>query len=179
MNCEDHKINKKEMIMMIWIILLQALLSLVAGHEDHDSWVNWTAEEQWPHGELNCWHGFRDFDPLTQKRVYNVGVHAPAGIETAWREYNLTFTNYLNEVVGKRFKPHIEFKMYPTQDPLRDWIDGDESIDFMYSDTGIFSCIATEIGSQPLGTTIARQTVRGREYVLDVFSGKLLTRFRP
>lgn len=156
---------------MIWILSL-ALLSLVAGHDNHDAWVNWTSHDLWPEGELDCWHGFREFDPLTQKRVYRVGVHAPAGIETAWREYNLTFTSYLNTVVGKRFNPAIEFSMYATEDPLRDWIDGDNCADFMYSDTGIYSCIATEVGAQPIGTTIARQSARGRDYALDQFAGE-------
>eukprot|EP00526_Cylindrotheca_closterium_P002165 CAMPEP_0113655642 /NCGR_PEP_ID=MMETSP0017_2-20120614/29831_1 /TAXON_ID=2856 /ORGANISM="Cylindrotheca closterium" /LENGTH=930 /DNA_ID=CAMNT_0000568935 /DNA_START=231 /DNA_END=3019 /DNA_ORIENTATION=+ /assembly_acc=CAM_ASM_000147 len=160
---------------MIWILSSLAMLSLVAGHEDPSAWVNWTADDHWPEGELNCWHGFRDFDSLTQKRVYHVGVHAPAGIETAWREYNLTFTTYLNEVVGKRFKPNIEFIMEATDDPLRDWLDGDTTdVDFMYSDTGIFSCIATEVGAQPIATTVAKQSARGREYALDQFAGTML-----
>ena len=154
------------------LILLQILLGLVAGHDNHDAWVNWTADDHWPAGELDCWHGIREFDPLTQQRVYRVGVHAPAGIDTAWREYNLTFTTYLNAAVGQRFKPPIEFTMHPTDNPLRDWVDDDNSVDFMYSDTGIFSCIATEIGAQTLGTTIAHQEVRGREYALDVLGGK-------
>ena len=155
--------------MILKLIFLQSVLGLVAGHDNHDAWVNWTGEDQWPHGELNCWHGFREFDPQTQQRVYRVGVHAPAGLDTAWREYNLTFTAYLNSVVGQRFRPPIEFTMHATDDPLRDWVDGDKSVDFMYSDTGIYSCIATEIGAQPLGTTIAHQTVRGRDVALDVF----------
>ncbi|CAJ1961059.1 unnamed protein product [Cylindrotheca closterium] len=159
---------------MNWILRL-ALLGLVTGHDNHDAWENWTAHEHWPPGELNCWHGFRTFDPLTQQRVYRIGVHAPAGVETALREYNLTFTTYLNAVVGKRFKPNIEFTMHATSDPLQDWVDGgDTSVDFMYSDTGIYSCIATEIGAQPIGTTVAHQSARGRDYALDQFAGTML-----
>jgi hypothetical protein len=80
------------------------------------------ASEQWPQGELNCWHGYRRFDPLLQKRQYTVGVHAPVGLETAWREFNLTFEEYLDRTVGDRFIPPIRFRMKPTVDPLRDWV---------------------------------------------------------
>lgn len=89
----------------------------------------------WPPGELNCAHGFRQFNPLTQKRVYHVGVHAPGGEEKAWREFNLTFETYLSHAVGRRWIPPIEFKMIATMNPLRDWVDNKADVDFMYSDT--------------------------------------------
>jgi hypothetical protein len=133
---------------------------------------NWTAEEQWPTGELNCAQGFREFDEVTQKRTYYVGVHAPAGVETAYSEFNMTFEVYLNEAVGKRWDPPIEFKMKATQNPLEDWLDNGEEVDFMYTDTGVFSCIGTEVGAQPLATTIASLAARGRDYTLDVAAGK-------
>jgi hypothetical protein len=157
---------------MIWVLTL-ALVHLVSGHEgDQFSLTNWTAEEQWPAGELNCAHGLREFNPLTQKRVYHIGVHAPAGIDTAWREFNLTFEAYLNAAVGERWNPPIEFKMKATESPLVDWIDNKEDVDFMYSDTGIYSCFGTEVGGQPLGTTISQLQARGRTHELDVFAGK-------
>ena len=84
----------------------------------------------------------------------------------------MTFETYLNEVVGKRWDPPISFKMVVTDNPLRDWIDQREEVDFMYSDTGIYSCIATEVGAQALGTTISRLSARDREYELDEFSGE-------
>eukprot|EP00980_Cylindrotheca_fusiformis_P016238 scaffold4825_cov132-Cylindrotheca_fusiformis.AAC.15 len=133
---------------------------------------DWTAEEHWPQGELNCETGYREFDDLTQKRTYYVGIHAPAGIDKAYREFNLTFDKYLNEVVGKRWEPPIEFKIKVADEPLRDWIDRGEEVDFMYTETGIFSCIGIEIGAQPLGTTVARLNARGRDNSLDVFAGK-------
>ena len=135
---------------------------------------DWSAAEQWPPGELNCAHGFRKFDPLTQKRIYNIGVHAPDGPDVALNEFNLTFEAYLSHAVGKRWNPPIEFKMTPSTDPLRDWVDNKEDVDFMYSDTGLYSCIGVEIGGQPLGTTISRLTARGQEYNLDMFGGTLL-----
>eukprot|EP00980_Cylindrotheca_fusiformis_P005530 scaffold1172_cov115-Cylindrotheca_fusiformis.AAC.5 len=132
------------------------------------------AGEPWPQGELNCAQGFRKLNKITQKQTYYVGIHAPAGVETAYREHNMTFDRYLNEVVGKRWDPPIEFKIKVTDDPLRDWIDYGEEVDFMYTDTGIFSCIGIEIGAQPIGTTISRLTSRGRDYTLDVFAGTMM-----
>ena len=73
-------------------------------------WSISEVEDHWPQGELNCAHGYRWFDPLLQKKTYYVGVHAPAGIETAWREFNLTFEEYLDRTVGDRFIPPINFK---------------------------------------------------------------------
>ena len=134
---------------------------------------DWTEEEHWPTGEVNCTSGTYQLQE-GQKQTYVVGVHAPAGIETAWREFNLTFDAYLNEAVGKRWDPPIAFKMVVTDDPLVDWIDRRDEVDFMYSDTGIYSCIATEVRSKPLGTTISRLSARGKEYELDVFAGKEL-----
>eukprot|EP00980_Cylindrotheca_fusiformis_P014568 scaffold3924_cov109-Cylindrotheca_fusiformis.AAC.17 len=64
--------------------------------------------------------------------------------------------------------------MKPTEYPLQSWIDNKEDVDFMYSDTGTYSCIATEIGGQPLGTTIVSLESRGREYSLDIYGGKLI-----
>ncbi|CAB9524010.1 activated protein kinase catalytic subunit alpha-1 [Seminavis robusta] len=141
------------------------LVPLVLGQDDH-----------WPQGQLNCAHGFRQFDPLTQKKIYRVGVHAPNGLETARKEFNLTFETYLTHAVGRRWIPPIEFKMVPTMDPLRDWVDKNADVDFMYSDTGLYSCIGTEIGGQPLGTTISHLTARGRSYNLDMLGGVILTR---
>jgi hypothetical protein len=140
---------------------------------------NWTAEEQWPHGDVKCIQGLREFDKLTQKRTYYVGVHAPAGVETAYSEFNMTFELYLNEAVGKRWDPPIDFKMKATDNPLRDWLDNGEEVDFMYTDTGIFSCIGTEVGAQPIATTIASLSARGRDYKLDVFAGKSERCSRP
>ena len=131
-------------------------------------------EKQWPAGGLNCYFGLRDFDPLLHKKVYTVGVHAPAGIDTAWQEFNLTFQEYLDRTVGDRFVPPIRFQMKPSVDPLRDWVDhenGEDTPDFMYSDTGLYSCIGVEIGGQPIGTTISYLSARGRSYTLDIYGG--------
>jgi hypothetical protein len=155
------------------IFLSLALIHAVSGRAREVDLENWTPEEHWPAGEVNCTYGQREFNELTQKRVYTVGVHAPSGADKVWREFSLTFVTYLNEVVGKRWDPPIEFKMKPSENPLVSWIDEGDDVDFMYSDTGLYSCIGTEIGSQPIGTTIANLKARGREYELDMHGGKL------
>ena len=132
----------------------------------------WTPEKQWTLGNINCTYGLREFNKHTQKQVYTIGVHATAGIEKAMHEYNMTFETYLNEVVGKRWDPPIEFKMKATEYPLLSWIDLKEEVDFMYSDTGLYSCIGTEIGAQPLATTIRSLTSRGNDYDLDIYGGE-------
>jgi hypothetical protein len=143
--------------------------------------TNWTAEGYGPdgYGDPNCVQGRREFNEMTQKKTYYVGVHAPTGVETAFTEFNMTFETYLNEAVGKRWDPPIEFKMKATNNPLRDWLDNGEEVDFMYTDTGIYSCIGTEIGAQPLATTIASLVARGREYNLDIYAGKSERGIRP
>eukprot|EP00980_Cylindrotheca_fusiformis_P023391 scaffold10429_cov126-Cylindrotheca_fusiformis.AAC.22 len=163
-----------EDITMCWILSL-ALMGVVSGYntESFQS-TNWTVEEQWPAGSLNCAQGFQKYDPLTQKRVYNVGVHAPSGSETAVKELNLTFETYLNEAVGRRWDPPIEFKMTATEDPLHAWIDEKEDVDFMYSDTGIYSCFGVEVGAEALVTTVSHLKSRGRPYQLDIFAGTII-----
>ena len=134
----------------------------------------WDPEEYWPAGRLDCAQGFRQFNELTQKKTYNIGIYAPDNIETTVREFNLTFETYLTETVGKRWNPPIEFKMVPTRYPLIAWIDQNQDVDMMYADSGFFSCTGTEIGAQPLGTTLSRTKVRGRYYDLDVLGGTML-----
>ncbi|CAJ1941386.1 unnamed protein product [Cylindrotheca closterium] len=153
---------------------LAALCFIPRSNSEYLDMEGWTANKHWAVGDINCTHGLREFNKHTQKRVYTVGVHAPAGIDKAWNEFNMTFETYLTEVVGKRFDPPIEFKMKPSEWPLLDWIDNAEDVDFMYSDTGLYSCIGTEIGSQPLATTIASLESRGNEYELDSYGGTIL-----
>ena len=152
---------------VLLLVILPAGLCQLLNDWDEDPW-----EAQTP----NCEQGLREFNPVTQKRKYTIGIHAPAGVETAYREFNLTFQDYLNEAVGKRFEPPIEFSLTATNRPLRDWLDRKEEIDFVYTDTGIFSCIGIEVGAQPLATTVSRLTSRGQQYDLDVFAGTMMAR---
>ena len=148
------------------------LLLLVIGITHHAT-TN-AQQDVWPEGELNCAQKYREFDPITQKKTYYVGVHATSGVDYAFQRFNLTFEAYLNEAVGKRWNPPIEFKMVATEEPLRDWVDRQQEIDFMYADTGVYSCLGVEIGAQPLATTVERLKARGREYELDSLAGKTL-----
>eukprot|EP00980_Cylindrotheca_fusiformis_P023386 scaffold10429_cov126-Cylindrotheca_fusiformis.AAC.17 len=163
-----------EIITLLWI--LSSAMTGVASAYNTEScgFANTTAEEQWPTAILNCAQGFQTYDPLTQKRVYTVGVHAPSGNETALKELNLTFETYLNAAVGRRWDPPIQFKMRVSEDPLHDWIDEKEDVDFMYSDTGIYSCFGVEIGAKPLVTTVSHLKSRGRPYELDIFAGTMI-----
>ncbi|CAJ1957895.1 unnamed protein product [Cylindrotheca closterium] len=163
----------KELLPSLYMVLI-ALCSLQRASSEYLDMEGWTADKHWAVGDINCTHGLLEFNKHTQKRVYTVGVHAPAGIDKAWNEFNMTFETYLTEVVGKRFDPPIEFQMKPSEWPLLDWIDNAEDVDFMYSDTGLYSCIGTEIGAQPLATTIASLESRGREYELDSYGGTIL-----
>ena len=151
---------------------LSTALCFVHGANSEYLDEGWTPRSQWTIGDINCTHGLREFNEHTQKKVYTIGVHAPAGAEKAMQEYNMTFETYLTEVVGKRWDPPVEFKMKPTEWPLLSWIDLEEEVDFMYSDTGLYSCIGTEIGAQPLATTIASLESRGKHYELDIYGGK-------
>ena len=149
-------------------------LNATSPQDDTSNVGIWDPEEYWPAGRLDCAQGFRQFNELTQKKTYNIGIYAPDNIDTTVREFNLTFETYLTETVGKRWNPPIEFKMVPTRYPLIAWIDQDQDVDMMYADSGFFSCTGTEIGAQPLGTTLSRTKVRGRYYDLDVLGGTML-----
>ncbi|CAB9524509.1 activated protein kinase catalytic subunit alpha-1 [Seminavis robusta] len=129
-------------------------------------------------GRPDCFAGLRKFDPLIHKKVYQIGVHAPGGIDTAWREFNTTFVDYLTATAGQRFDPPISFNMTTSDQPITDWVDGREEneMDFIYSDTGVMSCFGVEMGAQILATTVSHMKVRGHEYNLDLFGGVIFTR---
>eukprot|EP00980_Cylindrotheca_fusiformis_P020566 scaffold7641_cov115-Cylindrotheca_fusiformis.AAC.12 len=155
-------------------LLSTTLLVVYSLERSHWDEANWNASEHWPLGELNCAQGLRSFNERTQKRTYNIGVYAPDNVEETMKAFNMTFETYLTETVGKRWDPPISFKMVPTRYPLIDWIDEKQDVDFMYADSGFFSCTGTEIGAVALATTLSRTTVRGREYDLDVLAGTIL-----
>lgn len=53
-------------------------------------------------------------------------------------------------------------------------VDNEEDVDFMYSDTGLYSCVGVEIGGQPVGTTISHLEARGRGFNLDMYGGSMV-----
>ncbi|CAB9502908.1 activated protein kinase catalytic subunit alpha-1 [Seminavis robusta] len=126
--------------------------------------------------QMDCTSPRRDFNEREQKTHYKVGVHAIRGVDAAYEEYNKTFGEYLTATAGNRFDPPITFEMVPvTFQELFDKV-ATEDIDFFYANPGIFSCVGTEVGAQPIATIVSRLEVRGHEYELDVFGGVIFTR---
>ena len=118
----------------------------------------------------------KKFDPKWHKKKYRVGVHARHGFEFAYLEYNKTFTEYLTATAGQRFDPPIEFETVPVNfQGLFDAVEED-TVDFFFSDPGIYSCIGIEFGAQPLATVISRLEARGNVYDLDVYGGVMIVR---
>jgi hypothetical protein len=100
------------------------LIDVVVPVQDTYDYTNYQEllSNKWPAMTQTCVDEKHKFNPLTQKRVYTVGMGATAGVDTAWLQYNLTFTKYLNAVVGPRFDPPIQFEMAVTTRPLNDWV---------------------------------------------------------
>lgn len=126
--------------------------------------------------DTDCLAGLHTFNPLSQKPVYRVGVHAIRGEEAAFAEYNKVFSDYLTATAGQRFDPPLQFEMVPvTFQGLFDAVEKEE-IDFFYANPSIYSCVGTEVGAQPLVTITSKLEVRGHSYELDVFGGVIFTR---
>jgi hypothetical protein len=49
-------------------------------------------------------------------------------------------------------------------------------MDFLYSNSGTYSCVATEVGATALGTVVKSYNLRGQHYDLDVYSGVIAVR---
>jgi hypothetical protein len=100
------------------------MVDVVVPVQDSYDYTNYQdlLSRQWPAMTETCVNGKQEFEPLTQKRVYTVGVQATAGVEEAWLQYNTTFVTYLNAVVGPRFEPPIQFEMEVTTRPLNQWV---------------------------------------------------------
>lgn len=110
-----------------------------------------------------------EFDPLVHKPSYTVAVHAIAGLEAALAQSNTLFGEYLTKTAGKKFNPPIEFNVEAhLYGDLFNAIDNGE-IDFFYGNSGIYSCIGTEVGAAALGTVVKSYDIRGQRYDLDVY----------
>jgi len=117
----------------------------------------------------------RKFNPLLHKKKYNIGVYVSEGDDAAFRQYNLTFAQYLTATAGQRFDPPIQFDMVPVN--LFSLADSakNEEVDFFFSTAAVFSCMAAELGAQALSTIVNRREARGHEYELDVYGGVIFT----
>lgn len=125
---------------------------------------------------VNCVDKEIDFDLLLHHKThYKVGVHALTTLEETNDMYKHMLEEYLTATAGKRFDPPLTFEAIPMfSDTLYKAVD-DGDIDFVFANSGIFSCIGIEWGAQALATAIARLEVRGLIYDLDVYGGVIFT----
>ena len=125
---------------------------------------------------MNCTSVLHTFDPRVHKPKYRGALHAVRGFDAAMNDYNMTFAAYLTETAGKRFDPPIEFEMAPaTMEQIYHGVE-EETVDFFYSDPGLYSCVGVEHGAQPLATVISRLEARGHSYDLDVYGGVIFAK---
>ncbi|CAB9517043.1 Ephrin type-B receptor 3 (Fragment) [Seminavis robusta] len=116
------------------------------------------------------------FDPRVHKRHYKVGIHAIRGLEAAEEEYKMAFETYLTQTAGRRFDPPVDFTIVAaTMNGIFEQLE-DDSLDFLYVNPGVYSCVGVEFGANPLATIISRLEVRGLTWDLDVFGGVIFTR---
>ncbi|CAB9517041.1 activated protein kinase catalytic subunit alpha-1 [Seminavis robusta] len=122
-------------------------------------------------------HGERHpFDPRVHKRHYKVGIHAIRGLEAAEEEYKMAFETYLTQTAGRRFDPPVDFTIVAaTMNGIFEQLE-DDSLDFLYVNPGVYSCVGVEFGANPLATIISRLEIRGLTWDLDVFGGVIFTR---
>jgi ABC-type amino acid transport substrate-binding protein len=45
----------------------------------------------------------------------------------------------------------------------------------MYSASGVYSCVGTELGAQPIATIVSSRYARGRKFDLDTYGGIMFT----
>lgn len=117
----------------------------------------------------------RKFDPLLHKPRYVVGIYSSEGEAEVFRLYNTTFAQYLTATAGRRFNPPIQFDIVPVTLTSLMAKTEKEEVDFFFSSSAIFSCMATEKKAQPLVTVINRREARGHTFELDVYGGVMFT----
>jgi ABC-type amino acid transport substrate-binding protein len=123
-------------------------------------------------GQLDCSAELRTFIPRLHKKKYRVAVQAVRGIDETVEESDATFSQYLTETAGRRFDQVIEFEMVPLDfQGIFDAV-ANEEIDFLFANSGVYSCVGVESGAQPLATAISRVEVRGITFDIDVAGGK-------
>ena len=111
------------------------------------------------------------------KRVYKVGVLAIRGVENANAQYNKVFSEYLTKAVGVKFDPPLTFEMEAKaldEEPL-DFFASPE-VDFVFSQSAVFSCLDTEVGATSLATQIAARKVNDEVYELTQFGGVIFVK---
>ena len=107
---------------------------------------------------------------------YTVGVLAIRGFPAAYREFNLTFSEYLTATAGTRFDRPIRFVMKPMNfNSLFDEI-ASSQVDFFYVNPSAYSCVESEYGAHSLVSQISKRKVGDTEYDLTEFGGVIFAR---
>lgn len=123
-----------------------------------------------------CEHEPITINPFIHKSHYTIGVHATRGLDEAFNETHMLFSEYLSATAGEMFAPPIKFELVPYYfDGVFTAIEKDE-LDFLYANPGIYSCIGTQIGASALVTVVKALEVRGQPFELDVYGGVIATR---
>lgn len=102
-------------------------------------------------------------------------MDASEGDDVVYRMYNKTFAQYLTATAGKHFDPPIEFDIVPVSLTSLMDLDTSEKVDFGFSSSSVFSCMASEHQAEALTTVISRREARGHVYELDMYGGVMFT----
>jgi hypothetical protein len=107
------------------------------------------------------------YDPLIHhKNHFIVGVHALRTLEEANATYAQIFSEYLTATAGTRFNPPITFDMVPLYSTGLYHAVDTKSVDFVFANSGLYSCIGIEWGIQGLATVV--QAFNGKTYMCDM-----------
>ena len=126
------------------------------------------------------------FDPVKHKSVYRVGVLAIRGFESAYKEFNKTFSEYLSLTVGNKFylnnvdgtadasTPPMRFELKPLNFKLLFTDVESQIVDFVYVNPSAYACIEAEHGANSLVSQISLRKVSGHQYELTKFGGVIM-----
>jgi hypothetical protein len=91
-------------------------------------------------------------DAYSHKDKYLVGVHDTHGLNNTMHEYNLIFGEYLTATAGQKFDPPVTFEVVPSAFEVIFTAAENKELDFMFANSGIYSCVGTQIGATALAT---------------------------
>jgi hypothetical protein len=102
---------------------------------------------------MDCASAKRLYDPLIDhKNHFRVGVQALVTLEVANASYGAVFADYLTATAGTRFDPPLTFEAVPLYEAdIYNAIEAAD-IDFLFVNSGLYSCIGIEYGIQGLAT---------------------------
>ncbi|CAB9515268.1 activated protein kinase catalytic subunit alpha-1 [Seminavis robusta] len=163
------------------VFVAATLISAVAGQdyffiEGQDTpLIGYSSDIYVQRDDNNCTTIINNYNHLVHKPKYVVGVFSSEGDDIAFRNYNLTFGQYLTATAGQKIDPPVEFDMVAgSMTQLAEMAEA-EQVDFIFGSSAVSSCMATEYDAQPLVTVISRREARGHEYDLDLYGGVIFT----